>query len=184
VWSRKGALVVGEAARIFLREFPDLHMVFAGRVDPSEKADERIVETLGRDLATRCHFLGHLGRAEALALMGKARAFLFPSTLETFGLAAAEAMLQGCPTIVSNMPPFTEFVSHNETGILVDPGRPDELASAVASVMRDDSLRARLSRNGGRAVAERFSLQSALSQTLDFYHLCLNEPPNGRQVLA
>src|SRR6185437_12292835 len=50
VWSRKGALVVGEAARIFLREFPDLHMVFAGRVDPSEKADERIVETLGRDL--------------------------------------------------------------------------------------------------------------------------------------
>jgi glycosyltransferase involved in cell wall biosynthesis len=136
---------------------------------------------LGPELVRRCHFLGHLGRPQAIALMQEAKAFVFPSTLETFGLAAAEAMLMGCPTIVSNMAPFTEFVSHGQTGLLVDPHRPDELAAAVSAVLRDREIADKLSRNGRELVANRFSLERAIRQTLEFYQSCLPGQPSGGQ---
>ncbi len=65
-----------------------------------------------------------LPNAEVLALMGRARAFLFPiSWEEPFGLVVAEAMAAGTPVVATPRGSLPELVAHGVTGFL---GETDE----------------------------------------------------------
>lgn len=174
VVARKGVVVLAEAARQFLSDFPDVHLVYAGGFLPHEDAaaDHTIRKVLGRRLAGRCHFLGYVDRLTVMACMRRARALAFPSTLEMFPLAVIEAMAQGCPVVASDIPPFSEFIRHGETGLLIDPSRPPEVAGAVSNLLQDRSLSRTLAGNAKAFVAERCSLDAHVRATLAFYDRC------------
>jgi glycosyltransferase-like protein len=68
-----------------------------------------------------------------------ADAFVFPSIREGFGLALLEAMASGAPVVSSAMPPFTEFLTHGENALLVEPLRTDDLAHAMESILGEST---------------------------------------------
>ena len=82
--------------------------------------------------------LGHLGLPEAIWLMKKAAAFVFPSLYEGFGLPVAEALSCGIPVIASRLPAVLEIAG--EAAVYFDPLRPEDIAEKIFMVMSDEKL--------------------------------------------
>lgn len=77
-------------------------------------------------------FLGRRSREEVLRLMWEARALIFPSeSYEGFPLTIAEAFACGLPMIASRLGAMAEIVEDGRTGLLFEPGNPEDLAEKV-----------------------------------------------------
>jgi glycosyltransferase involved in cell wall biosynthesis len=100
--------------------------------------------------------LGYVSDQKLAAYYTGAMAFVSPSLVEGFCLPAVEAMVSGCPVIVSDIPTFTEVVG--EAGIRVDPQDHTALARAMES-MRDAKIRDSYVARG-KAQAQKYSWES------------------------
>lgn len=81
-----------------------------------------------------------IGLVDAIALgklYGVARALVYPSAYEGFGLPALEAMAAGCPVICADSSSLPEVVG--KSGILINPHSPEQLADAMSSVLVDET---------------------------------------------
>lgn len=102
-------------------------------------------------------FRGLLGGAEKQAFFEKAVCLVVPSKhIEPFGLAAVEGMSYGLPVIASNTGGLKEIVDDGVTGFLVEPGRPDSLASKMELLWDDRELCERLGSQGRLKAANEY----------------------------
>jgi glycosyltransferase involved in cell wall biosynthesis len=79
--------------------------------------------------AARIHFLG--ARPDARRLLGMMDIYVHPSRGEGFGLALVEAMLASRPAIAARDGAFVEYIHEGSTGMLFNPGDPNDLADAI-----------------------------------------------------
>jgi len=151
---RKGPMVALEAVARLVAEGRDVTIRLAGSVFPGYEWFEK--ELLDRatapDLAGRVEMLGYVH--DRWARLAEADIVLMPSTSESFGNAAVEAMLALRPVVVSATRGLVEIVTNDQTGLLVPVADPDALAQAVARLADDPELAGRLATTG-RAEAER-----------------------------
>lgn len=98
--------------------------------------------------------LQYLPRDMLFRLIRSARAVLFPSLYEGFGLPALEALQLGTPVISSNTSSLPEVVG--EGGLLVDPYETTQIADAIRALDQDDALYDRL-HHAGLAQAQKFT---------------------------
>jgi glycosyltransferase involved in cell wall biosynthesis len=95
-------------------------------------------------------FLGFQPFDTLAAFYHLARAFVFPSLYEGFGLPPLEAMACGTPVVTSNVSSLPEIAGG--AAMLVDPYEPASIADGIFRVVTDETLRARLIERGlGRA---------------------------------
>ena len=109
-------------------------------------------------------WLRHVGYAPQLdkvVLLRNARALVFPSLYEGFGLPPLEAMQVGCPVLASNIPSVAEACA--DAAHLVDCRSARQLAEGLIQIACDDHLRAGLSARGLRR-ADQLSLQNYREQ--------------------
>ena len=111
-------------------------------------------------------FLGWVGDGQMEGLYAAADAFVFPSLSEGFGLPVLEAMARGVPVACSNRPPLTEVAG--DAALLFDPTSPRTIAGAIAALLGDDAVRARL-RTAGPEHAARFTWAATAQATLRSY---------------
>jgi glycosyltransferase involved in cell wall biosynthesis len=83
-----------------------------------------------------------LGPDRLAALVAGARAAVLPAISATAGLPAVEALAAGCPVVASGVGSLPEIVGAG--GLIVEPRDPVRLATALATIWRDDSLHASL----------------------------------------
>lgn len=95
-----------------------------------------------------------------------ARAFVYPSMYEGFGLPPLEAMAAGCPVACSNRGSIPEVVA--DAGLYFDPADVDDMRQALESIVSDGLLRERLVA-AGTVRAASFSWERCASQTMDIY---------------
>jgi glycosyltransferase involved in cell wall biosynthesis len=120
----------------------------------SEHADPEVV-----------HTPGFVEFADMPAVYSMARALLFPSRYESFGIPIVEAMACGCPVVTSNTSACPEVAG--DAALLVDPDNVEELARATERVSFDDTLANEL-RDRGLRRATMFSwTQSARTLLLE-----------------
>jgi glycosyltransferase involved in cell wall biosynthesis len=115
-------------------------------------------------------FLGFI--PDVASLFAACDAVVFPTSPELgegFGLAALEAMAVGRPVIATAVISRPELVIHGETGLLVDPSDPADLAQALASVAADTEWRAEMGRAGQRRARDCFSPDAMFECTLAVY---------------
>ena len=110
--------------------------------------------------------LGELPDEALPDLYSRALAFVYPSHYEGFGIPLLEAMGCGAPAIATNVSSLPEVLG--DAGLLVDSDSPHELAEALARVLGDDDLAARL-RGRGLARAAEFTWERAARATLQVY---------------
>ena len=168
---RKGVYVLAQAARSFLARFPDLHLVYLGRIitEDGVPADVRIREIVGPELGARVHCPGRVSRDAVIAAMARAQVFVFPSRLETLGLVVGEAMLAGVPVVASIGGPFAEYLTSEETGLLVQHDDAAAVTAAVCRILESPAFAARLSAAASQVVVAKFSLPACVESSERFY---------------
>jgi glycosyltransferase involved in cell wall biosynthesis len=135
-------------------------------------------KTLGHVLSasqgdTGITFTGFVSDEELRALYQGARALVFPSLYEGFGLPALEAMTYGTPVLSSNVSSLPEVVG--DAGLLVDPLSTEAIVEAMYALWTDSSLRDALVSRGFRQ-AQRFTWERTAQRTLEVYRRLLGEP--------
>ena len=95
-----------------------------------------------------------------------ARAFVYPSLYEGFGLPVLEAMTRGVPVACSDASSLPEVAG--EAALLFDPHRPAQIAAALRRLLADAVLRERLGELG-RVRAGRFTWERSARLTLESY---------------
>jgi glycosyltransferase involved in cell wall biosynthesis len=108
--------------------------------------------------------------SQLVSLIRGARAALFPSLYEGFGLPVLEAMLLGTPVICSNTASLPEVAG--DAALSVDPHDSQALASAIREMDSDADLRDALSRHG-LAQARLFSPASYRERLNELYRQLL-----------
>ena len=100
--------------------------------------------------------------------------FVLPSAQpEPFGGVVMEAMCVALPVIATNIGGSIQQVVKGETGYLIPPGDPAALAEKLELLLGDAPLRARLGEAGRRRIAERFTLNGMVEETVRVYEECL-----------
>ena len=166
--ARKNVPLAIEAYARMTGRGTDCELVVAGG-DKGGRLD--VLEAILRTRLTgRVHLLGHVEDDELPALYSGARALVFPSLYEGFGLPALESMACGTPVIASNTTGLAEAVG--EAGLTIDPSSVEELADAMRSVLNDEALRDRLVA-AGRAHAANFTWARTAAATAAVYRAAL-----------
>jgi len=121
--------------------------------DGNELARCRVM--IGRlGLGDRIALYGHLEREAVADAIRRASCVVVPSLHEELGGTVLEALASGRPVIATTVGGLPDLVSEGETGLLVPPGRPPELAAAIARLLADPGMRSRLGRAGEREAAQ------------------------------
>lgn len=110
--------------------------------------------------------IGYVESAQRQALYEGARLLVQPSFEEGFGLPVLEAMSLGIPVVAATRGSLPEVLGN--AGPLVDPERPEEIASAISRLLDDDEYAAECSARG-LARARAFSWERTAQQVLDVY---------------
>jgi glycogen synthase len=108
-------------------------------------------------------------------LYSNARVFVCPSVYEPFGIINIESMACETPVVASRTGGIVETVVDGETGILVEPGDPGEIATAVNRLLRDREMADAYGRNGRKRVEQYFSWSSIAAQTNQLYRDVIEE---------
>ena len=158
----KGLDALLEAFAQFRRARPDFRLAIAGLRGFHAEALERLRADLG--LTGAVEFTGWIPRAQLYDLYRRAWAFLYPSTFEGFGMPVVEALAAGIPTACSSIAPLSDIVG--EAARRFEPGNVESICAAMARLVADEPLRARLETEGPRRAAL-FSWTATARATLD-----------------
>ena len=93
---------------------------------------------------------------DPVPLLSCADLFILPSTLESFGLAALEAMACQVPVVASRIGGLPELIDDGRTGFLCDPDDVDGMAERALRLVNDPELGRAIGRAAAASVAERF----------------------------
>lgn len=110
--------------------------------------------------------LGRLPESDIRKFYSSARAFVFPSFFEGFGLPVLEALKCGAPVIVSDRSSLPEVAGN--AGVLVDPGKVDEISAAMEKIMTDENFYVEL-KSRCQNQADKFSWKKAAAETVVKY---------------
>ena len=119
---------------------------------PDRPALERQASEMG--LQDRIIFVGEAH--DPVRWLSVADLFLLPSTQESFGLAALEAMACEVPVIASSVGGLPEIITDGVNGYVCQPDDADEMAARGLELLRDDARRAEMGRAAAAIVRDRY----------------------------
>ncbi len=143
---------------------PEAHYVVAGD-GPLRRELEEMARGFG--LEDRVHFLGW--RDDAHAISAALDVLLAPSLWEGFGLVLLEAMAQRVPTIASRASAIPEIVVDGETGLLIDPGDTEGIASALSTLLSNPELAREMGEKGRARLEAQFTAARMIEGTCAVY---------------
>ena len=111
-------------------------------------------------------FTGPVSDRELVVLYKNARAYVFPSLEEGFGIPLLEAMASGCPVVCSKAGSLPEV--GGEAAFYFDPQDTEDMVLKIKRVLTDEKLRKELIRKGERRY-KLFDWSKMAKQTLDIY---------------
>lgn len=110
--------------------------------------------------AALIRFTGFVDEVQLAQQYADAAVFAMPSRGEGFGLVYLEAMSHGLPCIGTRDDAAGEVIVDGETGLLVEPARPDSLVEAIRALLSDEDLRLRLGAAGRVRVQRDFTFET------------------------
>ena len=118
-------------------------------------------KTLG--LEKHVLFLGM--RNDVPEIISRSDLFVLPSINEGFGVVLLEAMAMKCPIVATNVGGVPEVVLDGETGLLVPPKDPVQLARGIIRLLKDSSLALQMAENGYQRLKTCFDIKETVTKT-------------------
>ncbi|MBO0721729.1 MAG: glycosyltransferase family 4 protein [Blastocatellia bacterium] len=163
---RKNLVRLIRAYSALRRRLPDFayQLVVVGR--KLWLASEIFAEVSKQEWGKDVIVTGYVPDEDLPAFYRAARAFVYPSLFEGFGIPPLEAMACGTPVVTSNTSSLPEVAG--DAALLIDPYDEQELANALFRIVNDEPLRAFL-RERGIEQSKKFTWRNAAEKTLQLY---------------
>jgi colanic acid/amylovoran biosynthesis glycosyltransferase len=145
---------------------------------PARRTLERRAAELALGGAVK--FVGAVGQDEIRSHYAAADAFCLPSFAEGVPVVLMEAMAMRLPVVTTRVMGISELVDDGEDGLLVRPGRTDELVRALARLARDPALGEALGRRGRAKVMAEFDVRESGRQLARVFAAVAAPPADGR----
>jgi len=136
---------------------------------PDRSAAEHLAVRLG--VADRIHFLGKQDNVNELLPL--ADLMLMPSEMESFGLAALEAMACSVPSIATDVGGVSELIDDGLNGLLFLLGDVEAMASAAIDLLRDDARLRTMSAAARKNASDRFCSSRIIPLYEEYYERVL-----------
>lgn len=170
---KKGIELLLQAFAQFRADFPDALLVIAGEGEPGYVASLRgKARSLGCD--NEVFWPGFVAGKDKAALLAAATCFVLPSFSENFGIAAAEALAAGVPSVLSDQIAIARDAGREEAAVLV-PCDAAVLATALRQVFESENLRGRLRDQGRAFIARHFSMEAVGAALIELYASVVKE---------
>jgi glycosyltransferase involved in cell wall biosynthesis len=143
---------------------PDLRVWIVGDGPLRDNLQELVIAFR---LTSVVRFLGH--REDVPRLLAAADLLVLPSLYEGLPNVVLEAMRFRQPVVATAAPGTTELVVDGQTGLLVPPRAPQQLARAIRTVIEDPTLARRLGEAGRAHVETAFRAETMTAQFADLY---------------
>src|SRR3989344_1426451 len=136
-------------------------------VCPRDVFSERLnAEIAKRDLESQVALCGYLESKDLKLLFDYAKAYVFPSLSEGFGIPGLNAMAANIPVVCSDIPTLQEI--YQDAALYFDPGNSGDIADKIKKILEDQKTRAILVKKGMGQVGK-YSWQKMARETLDVY---------------
>lgn len=167
IWPHKNHKVLIRSLNLLKDHFPALNLVLTGLVKNKSLQQELNNQVQKLGLEERVHFLGFVSEDLMPAIYKKAKALVYPSSFEGFGIPIVEAFKFGLPVVAANNTSIGEIVG--SAGVLVKTGDVSQLADSVKMVLTDSDLKNNLIQKGHKRL-ENFSWAKTATKTLDIFN--------------
>jgi glycosyltransferase involved in cell wall biosynthesis len=191
----KGVMDLLHAFALLTPDYPDWQLVLVGRGILDEEIN---IFVRANRLSARVHRIDWIPSRELPPYLSAARVVVYPSVTARRGTSAAiqgwseqvgtvilQSLACGTPVVGTRSGAIPEYLDKG-TGLLVSEHNPEELAGAIKRIMTDESLRARLSRNGQGYIAQHFDAKKNVERAESMVLSWLNKPTTNyrRQTTA
>jgi len=145
----KGVDRLLEAVPLLLEDFKNLQLVIVGDGPLKKSLVDRARQL---DILDNVNFLGYVANNSLPIEYARSDLVVVPSVArpdhveEGLGLVAVESSMCGRPVVVTNVGGLPEVVEHGKTGLVVEEADPQRIASAMTYLLKNTSLRRKLSR--------------------------------------
>jgi glycosyltransferase involved in cell wall biosynthesis len=157
------------AAALLKHRYTNVRYLVVGEASYGEEPYERQIRTLAREsgVADSIIFTGF--RTDIPEIMAAMDLFVFPSHAEAFGMVLIEAMAMRRPIVSTNCDGVLDIVVDGVTGLYVEPGSGEQLASAIGRLLDDASLRQEMGTAGRQRAVQVFDRELHLRQIEHIY---------------
>jgi glycosyltransferase involved in cell wall biosynthesis len=160
----KGYPFLLQAARTVEDVLPGVHWLLVGDGEQREELEAQCRE-LG--LNPRVRFTGW--RDDVPELLALCTVFVLPSLAEHFGRVLIEAMAMGKAVVATDAGGVPEIVRNGVTGILVPPGDPAAMATALANLLQEPTRAGIMGTAGRERAVAHFSVAAHAGKTMKLY---------------
>jgi len=162
----KGFDILIRSLSLLNEECGSTHLIIAG--DGPERTNlENLVKELG--LQSRVKFFGMVDKKRVNELLSNCRFLVVPSRREGFGVVNIEAMASQKPVIGSRVGGIPEIIRHGQTGLLVKPEDPEDLARAMQYLISNPEIAERMGKKGRRLVEKHFTWKAIAQKYVRSY---------------
>lgn len=166
----KGTFDLLEALGELKHEFPSLDLWFLGAMSQEGEANIRqLIQKL--DLENRVLILGQ--HVDVARVLGAADLCVFPSHMETFGLAALEAMARAKPVLITRVGGLNELITDSKEGITIEFGVPN-LVVGLRRMLAEREHWEQWGRAAQQRVRDHFDLEQMVDAVLAVYEEILS----------
>ena len=167
--AEKGFDLLIQAADQLLRQGFDFELLIVGEGTERPRL-EALISALNR--TDRVRLMGYV--TDTIQFYEALDVFALSSLREGLPNVLLEAMAMEIPVVASRVAGVPRLVRHEENGLLVDPGSVEQLADALARLLRDAGLRRNLGAEGRATVEKSFSFEGRMQKICTVYDRLLN----------
>jgi glycosyltransferase involved in cell wall biosynthesis len=160
----KGYPFLLQAARTVEDVLPGVHWLLVG---DGEQRKELEAQCRDLGLNRRVRFTGW--RDDVPELLALCTVFVLPSLAEHFGRVLIEAMAMGKAVVATDAGGVPEIVRHGVTGILVPPGDPAALATALENLLQEPTRAGSMGAAGRQRAVTHFNIEAHAEKTMKVY---------------
>jgi glycosyltransferase involved in cell wall biosynthesis len=175
---KKGVRQLVQAMPQIAKAVPTAHLWLIGRdsLDPDSGVSfsQQLTSLIPEWLKDRIKFCGPVVHPSLPELLARAEVLVYPSHMESIGIAPIEGLAMGKALVIGNKGPAPEVVEHGVSGLLCDPFSPSSIAAAVIQLMRDRALRRQMGERARSRAVELFCLEKVADRNEAFYRRCLS----------
>jgi len=168
VWS-KGIVELAEAWGGLRNEFPGLHLLMVGPLEPEDPIPRRVEELLRGD--SRVHLIGE--EWDTPPLYAAMDVLVLPTYREGLPIVLLEAAAMGVPVVATRVPGCMDVVEDGMTGTLVPPYDSQSLNLAIGCYLRNSQLRREHGLAARELVLRDFRQEVIWRATYEEYVRCL-----------